>query len=145
MTAMDPNPSRGARPRPRAHAASGADAMPAEPELRFRFDYFDRATLRWEEKGSYAVPDADFEGVSYSWQHAFEKIVGSLVETGLVVTSLREYPHLFWRWFPWMVEDGGSYRLPAGMPEIPLMFSLTAAKPGEASPEGETAVRAGPP
>ncbi len=100
-----------------------------EPELRFRFDYFDRGALRWEEKGSYAVPEADFEGVSYSWQHSFEEIVGSLTAAGLRVTSLREYPYLFWRWFPWMVEDGrGSFRLPDGMPRIPLMFSLTAVK-----------------
>lgn len=106
-----------------------------EPELRFRYEYFDRAALRWEERGSYAVPDADFEGVSYSWQHPFEEIVGSLTEAGLHLTSLREYPYLFWRWFPWMVKDGdGRYRLPEGVPEIPLMFSLTATQPPVAAP-----------
>ncbi len=102
----------------------------AEPELRFRFDYFNRAALRYEEKGSYAVPDADFRGVSHSWQHTFEEIVGALTEAGLTITSLREYDYLFWRWFPWMVKDDeGRYRLPEGMPRIPLMFSLTAAAP----------------
>lgn len=106
-----------------------------EPELRFRYDYFDRKALRWEERGSYAVPDADFEGVSYSWQHPFEEIVGSLTEAGLHLTSLREYPYLFWRWFPWMVKDGeGRYRLPEGVPPIPLMFSLTATKPPAGAP-----------
>jgi len=104
-----------------------------EPELRFRFDYFDRSALRWEEKGSYAVPDGDFAGVSYSWQHGLEEIVGSLTEAGLTVTSLREYPHLAWRWFPWMVKDEEGYRLPEHMPRIPLMFSLTATAPVEAA------------
>ena len=100
------------------------------PELRIRFDYFYRQALAFEEKGSYAVPDADFEGVSYSWQHPFEEIMGSLTEVGLCVGSLREYPYLFWRWFSWMVKDAdGSFRLPDGMPRIPLMFSLTATKP----------------
>ena len=100
------------------------------PELRVRFEYFGRAPLRFEEKGSYAAPDAEFEGVSYSYPHTFEEIFGSLTEAGLRVTSLREYPYLFWKWFPWMVEDGdGSFRLPEGLPRIPLMFSLTAVKP----------------
>lgn len=104
-----------------------------EPGLRFRYKYFGREALRWEEKGSYAVPDADFEGVSYSWQHTFEEIIGSLVEAGLRITSLREYPYLAWRWFPWMVKHGdGCYRLPEDMPQIPLMFSLTASKPSGA-------------
>ena len=102
----------------------------AEPELRLRFDYFEQAALRWEEKGSYAAPDGDFEGVSHSWQHSFDEIVGSLVAAGLQVTSLRGYPYLFWQWFPWMVKDaGGRFRLPDGMPQIPLMFPLTAVKP----------------
>ncbi len=85
----------------------------AEPELRFRFPYFDRTALRWEEKGSYAVPDADLESVSYSWQHTFAEIVGSLTAAGLSITSLREYPYLFWRWFPWMVKDDAGRVPPA--------------------------------
>ncbi len=100
-----------------------------EPGLEFRYEYFSREALRFDEKGSYAEPDADFRGVSYSWQHPFAEIVTSLAEAGLTVTSLREYPYLFWRWFPWMVRgDDGAYRMPAGVPEIPLMFSLTATK-----------------
>ena len=100
-----------------------------QPELRIRFDYHNRAALRYEEKGSYAVPDADFRGVSHSWQHTFEEIVGALIEAGLTVTSLREYDYLFWRWFPWMTKDDeGRHRLPEGMPRIPLMFSLTATR-----------------
>lgn len=103
-----------------------------KPSLRFNlsYKYFGQEAHRWEEKGSYAVPDADFEGVSYSWQHTFEEIVSSLAEAGLVIVSLREYPYLAWQWFSWMVKgDDGCYRLPEGLPEIPLMFSLRAAKP----------------
>ncbi|MBN1319301.1 MAG: methyltransferase domain-containing protein [Thermoleophilia bacterium] len=100
------------------------------PELVFRYDYFGQEALRFEEKGSYAVPDSDFRGVSYSWQHSFEEIVTSLAEAGLTILSIREYPHLAWRWFPWMVEsEDGTYRLPEDMPQIPLMFSLRATRP----------------
>lgn len=103
-----------------------------EPELRFnlRYKYFGREALRFEEKGSYAAPEAEFRGVSYSWQHTFEEIVSSLAAAGLTVVSLREYPYLSWQWFPWMVKDEkGLHRLPEGMPDLPLMFSLTALKP----------------
>ncbi len=108
----------------------------AQPELRVLFDYSGREALRYEEKGSYAVPGADFRGVSHSWRHPFEEIVGALIEAGLTVTSLREYDYLFWRWFPWMtVDDEGRYRLPEGLPRIPLMFSLTAtSRPAAAAP-----------
>ena len=102
-----------------------------ERVLRFRYGYFDDEALRWEEKGSYAVPDADVEGVSYSWQHTFEEIIGALVGAGLRVTSIREYPYLAFRWFPFMERGGdGFWRMPEGMPDIPLMFSLTATKDG---------------
>jgi hypothetical protein len=100
------------------------------PALTFKYEYFTREALRFEEKGSYAVPDAGFEGVSYSWQHTLAELVTSLAEAGLTIVSLREYPYLFWKWFPWMVkDDAGRYRLPPGMPQIPMMFALTAVKP----------------
>ena len=102
----------------------------SDPDLRFRYEYFGREPIRWDERGSYAVPDADFAGVSYSWQHTFEEIVGTLAEAGLHIASLREYPYLAWRWFPWMAKShDGTCRLPEDMPQIPLMFSLTATKP----------------
>jgi SAM-dependent methyltransferase len=102
----------------------------SDPGLEFRYEYFSREALRFEEKGSYAAPDADFRAVSYSWQHPFAEIVSSLAEAGLVIVSLREYPYLYWQWLPWMVKDAaGAYRMPDGVPEIPLMFSLVATKP----------------
>jgi SAM-dependent methyltransferase len=62
------------------------DDEATEVELRYRYGYFDRRALRSEEKGSYAVPNGDFEG------------------------------------------EDGFFRMPAGGPDIPLMFSLTATK-----------------
>jgi SAM-dependent methyltransferase len=98
-------------------------------ELVFRYGYFDRETLREEQTGSYAAPDSGVETVSYSWQHTFEELVGSLIGAGLRVTGLREYPYLSFSWFPYMEKGAdGFWRLPAGMPDIPLMYSLTATR-----------------
>lgn len=106
------------------------DDTAGEPPLRLVNDYFSRRPLVFEEKGSYAVPDAGFRATSYSWLHTFEEIVSSLTGAGLQITALREYPHLFCKWLPDMVEEGpGRYRLPDGSPQIPLLFSATAIKP----------------
>lgn len=106
------------------------DEEVAEPPMAVRYPYFGREAIRWEEHGSYAVPDADYQGESFSWQHTFEEIVGSLLSAGLAVESLREYPKIAWRHAPFMVQDAeGMWVLPPGACGIPLMFSVTARKP----------------
>jgi SAM-dependent methyltransferase len=103
------------------------DDEAAEPSLRFRYSYFDDEALTQHQSGSYAAPDSGVESTPHSWQHDFETLFGSLVGAGLRITSLREYPYLFFSWFPWMVQEPpGVFRLPTGMPDLPLMFSLTA-------------------
>ncbi len=80
-------------------------------------------------RGSYACPEAEIGVISYSWQHTFEEIVRALLDAGLQVTSLREYPYLSFQWFPFMVRGADGYwRMPAGRPDLPLMFSITAKK-----------------
>ena len=105
------------------------DDYATEPGAAYRYSYFDRSAIRDEETGSYAAPDADYVGVCYSWQHTFEDIVGSLLEAGLEITCLREYPYLAFKWFPFMTRsEDGYWRMPEGAPDIPLMFSLAATK-----------------
>jgi SAM-dependent methyltransferase len=102
-----------------------------QPELAFRYPYFDRGPLTQRSAGSYAAPEAEVVTTQHSWQHTFEEMVDALTGAGLRVTSLREYPYLYFSWFPWMVKDGeGRFRLPDGMPDLPLMFSMTATLDG---------------
>lgn len=102
-----------------------------DPEPRVRYPYFMTEALEWEELGSYAVPGGERTGTSHSWQHTFEDICGSLIAAGLVIEELREYPLLAWKFLRAMEErEPGLFGLPEGQPELPLMFSLTARKPG---------------
>ena len=102
------------------------DEMPP----KVRFSYFSREVLRWEERGSYAAPDSDFEGVSFSWQHTFEEVLGALMDAGLAIESLREYPRIAWQHMPFMLQDDeGLWRLPPEAGDLPLMFSVSAVKP----------------
>lgn len=106
------------------------DDLTEQREVAFRYPYFGRDALRFDEKGSYAVPDADFEAVSYSWQHTFEEITSALVAAGLRITALREYPYIAFKWFAFMEQgDDGFWRMPEDLPQLPLMFSLKATRP----------------
>ena len=101
----------------------------ADAQLRYRYPYFGTEALREEATGNYSTPDSDIVSVSYSWQHTFEEIVGSLLCAGLRITELREYDRIAWAWFPWMERgDDDLWRMPAHVGDIPLMFSVTATR-----------------
>ena len=53
------------------------------------------------------------------------------IEAGLTVELLHEFDYtLFPRW-PFLVKSGrDTFRLPEGVPSLPLMYSLRARKPG---------------
>jgi len=106
------------------------DEEAPEPPLPLRYSYFSHEPLVLNEIGSYAAPDSGVEGTSYSWQHDFEEILGSLMAEGLVIESLREYPRIHWKHVPYMVRDDEDFwRLPPEAGDLPLMFSLVARKP----------------
>lgn len=102
-----------------------------DPTLRVRYSYFMRDALPWDEHGSYAVPLPEEDtGVSHSWQHTFEEILGALIGAGLVIEEVREFPLLAWKYTPGMVErEPGLFGLPEDQPEVPLLFTLIARKP----------------
>jgi SAM-dependent methyltransferase len=68
------------------------------------------------------------------WIHSISNIVSALLDAGLQIEMLHEHDRLPWRLFPMMVmADGRLYRLPDGIPSIPLGLSLTARKPAAAA------------
>jgi SAM-dependent methyltransferase len=104
----------------------------APGELRLTYPYWEhREPLTFAVKGSYADPDADVGDLTeHSWDHGLGEIVTALIDAGLRIDTLIEYPFLEWK-VDFLVEDGaGKWRLPPGMRgELPLMFSLKATKP----------------
>lgn len=67
---------------------------------------------------------------NYEWLHPISAIVTGLVAAGLRIDFLHEHEELPYRLYPCMVPSGrpGLYRLPDGMPRLPLSFSLQATK-----------------
>ncbi len=67
---------------------------------------------------------------NHNWSHDFQEIVEALTSTGLSIEALREDEVAEWQSLP-MLEfhsEDVSWRMPAGLPRIPLMFSIVARK-----------------
>jgi len=68
--------------------------------------------------------------VEYNWTHTVGGIVNSLIDAGLRIEFLHEFPFCVWEIFPFTIRgDDGYYRLREGPERIPLLFSIKASKP----------------
>jgi SAM-dependent methyltransferase len=99
--------------------------------LELEHSYFARGPLYDDSPGTYADLDAPtVHNASYEWQHPLGTVVTALVDAGLRIEFLHEHPFtLFPRWPFLQRTDDGSFVLPPGMPDLPLMYSLRAVKP----------------
>ncbi|MCX5569726.1 class I SAM-dependent methyltransferase [Kaistia nematophila] len=66
---------------------------------------------------------------TYEWMRGVSDVIDALLRAGMRLDFLHEHELLPFRLFPMMVEAGGRmFRLPAGMPRMPLALSLGATK-----------------
>jgi ubiquinone/menaquinone biosynthesis C-methylase UbiE len=94
------------------------------------YDYFDTNTLSFPTQGTYADPTADIKTpVSYEWNYQMGTVVSSLIDAGLRIEFLHEFDYTFYAAFKFLEQSAdGVYRAPAGMPRVPMMFSIRATK-----------------
>ena len=90
--------------------------------------------LRFESKGNYADPNADYQGIEYGWNHTMGDIVNGLINAGLQIDFLHEHHftgdgNLFKALQP--DADARYYTLknPIEREAVPLMFSIKAHMP----------------
>ncbi len=105
--------------------------------LEAEHDYFtNMAGSRFETSGTYTDWDAaTTANVNYEWTHPLSSVISALLDVGLRLELLHEHDHtLFERWPFLERHDDGTFWLPAGMPRLPLMYSLRASKPASAAP-----------
>lgn len=102
-----------------------------DPELKLHYQYFQPPEpLKFDTHGSYAAPDADFHFVEYSWIHSLGGIVSSLINAGLRIEFLHEFPYTMHNTqFSGMERNAeGWWQVKGQKSEIPLMFSIKATK-----------------
>jgi SAM-dependent methyltransferase len=100
-------------------------------ELRLRYPYWEHPEpLAFPTEGSYADRTASVETpMEYGWDHGLGEIVSALIDAGLRIEALREYPFVDWPVDFLAEQPDGTWRLPAGTPgELPLFFSILASK-----------------
>ena len=96
-------------------------------EIKYSYWHSD-APLTWDTEGTYADEDAEVANKrSYEWQHTVGDVLNSLIEAGLTIQEIGEYPHLPWRYVR-KAEKGedGAWRLPGDM--LPQLWSVKAVK-----------------
>ena len=104
----------------------------APGELRLQYPYWEHPEpLAFEVHGSYADRSAPVSTpTEYGWSHGLGEIVTALIDAGLRIESLREFPWAEWQLDFLVRADDGRFRLPPEVPgELPLSFSLLAMKP----------------
>jgi len=105
-----------------------------DDDLSVAYPYFgDRERpLEFDEPGTYAQLDAPTQhNRTVEWTHGVGSVVSALIDAGLTIELLHEFDYtLFPRW-PFLVRSGrDTFRLPEGVPSLPLMYSVRAHKPG---------------
>ena len=93
--------------------------------------YFDTGEpVRWENCGvSYAASSGVESPHHYEWRHSLSDIINALVEAGLRIERLDEYPYAYFKSHPFLKRsDDGFWRWPEKPDAIPLTFSIRATK-----------------
>ena len=84
--------------------------------------------LMFEDDGSYADRAARVENKrTYSWPHPISEVVTSLIDAGLRIDWLHEFPFSVEKHFEFMEQDGlDTYRMAEHDGSIPLLYSIKA-------------------
>jgi SAM-dependent methyltransferase len=114
---------------PVANAFENEGVQPGELDLRYPF-WEHPYPLSFPVQGSYADPTADVRTTTeHSWDHGLGEIVTALIEAGLEIRALREYPFVDWKLDYLAEADDGTWRLPPTVAgELPLFFSILATR-----------------
>ena len=100
-------------------------------DLRVAFSYFHQEEpLAWQAVGTYADRNAVVQNkTAHVWSHSLGDIVTALLDAGLQLEFLHEFPQCNFQRYPFMTQDAdGWWRLPPTMPALPLLFSLKARR-----------------
>ncbi len=108
------------------------DDAPGVDDLHVKYPYFRGDTpMRFEEDGTYADRTATIEHrETYSWPFTLGDVVTSLIDAGLRIEFLHEFPFSTYQFLPFTEELApGKVRLTKHDGCIPLLFSIKATKP----------------
>ena len=95
-----------------------------------KFPYFEKAEpMRWDDSQTYTDGETPLgHTVTYEWNHSMGEIITSLIDAGLRIEYLKEYPYTSGALGLPGVERGedGMWRFPGSNDSFPMMYSIRA-------------------
>lgn len=107
-----------------------ASDMLSDDDLTVAYPYLSSEAIHDAAPGSYANPDAaTVANDAYSWIHPISRVMGALLDAGFTIEAFAEHDvTVFPRWPFLRVGADGLFRMPEGMPSVPLLYSLLARR-----------------
>ena len=110
------------------HPLMGMFSESETGDIRPAYDYFRHEQFFEGARPTY-TDGAPIASPTYEWQHSLSEIVTALIESGLTIQFIREFPVSAYRVFPSMTKhDDGWWRFPKHNDSFPQLFSIKAAK-----------------
>ncbi len=100
-------------------------------DLLAGYSYFTEKEPDIEESGTYTENGKDAVATLAQWAHPLSSVVTALIEAGIRIESLKEYPYSPYDCFPGMVErEPGRFHLQHGGRDVPIVYSIRGRKVG---------------
>ncbi len=91
--------------------------------------FFSETPDHVEMTGSYATDNQGAAASFYLWNHGLGEVLNALIDAGLTIEFLHEFPYAARAKFPFMEKGAdGWWRLPSHYTQIPFLFSLRARR-----------------
>lgn len=98
------------------------------PTMHYPYFHSDEP-IYCEEEGNYADVNSKIIYRNYEWSHHLGEIITSLIDAGLRIEFLHEFPFITYKSRPFLVQgEDGFWRYPDLAGGLPLMFSIRAVK-----------------
>lgn len=99
-------------------------------DFKIYYKYFKIGPYIDDSSGTYTDWEADVKGFTYEWSYTIGDVINTLINEGLKIEFVHEYPYTMYDQFPGFMEQNnkGQYVLKNKKVQIPLLFSLKATK-----------------
>ena len=100
-----------------------------DDDLSVEYPYFHAPDRPFEfpNTGDYANPGAEtVHNRAFEWNHGLGSVVCAIIGAGFTLEFLHEHDSTLFKRWPFLVGERGTFRLPEGMPSLPLIYSLRA-------------------
>ncbi len=94
-----------------------------------KYPYHNVVVIETEQVGTYAERYANIQYKEFGWNHSLSEVINSLIQNGLRIEFLNEYPYSPYDCFDKTVQgEDGYYRIKGLENIIPMVYSIRAIK-----------------